>query len=197
MSAGEIITAVFTGLIFVATAAYVVYTQRLWRVSQRQHDTQTAMQSIQRDLRALQLIAHKHANDPDLRAYGEWEYSATPMYGDNGSGTKEIREVFEEWEAQLHLWNTGSSTILITDWTLDADEGSNRPRMWQPDVAIPLKPPIVVPAHSSVQVRADVSGRTCRRVFFHYETAASSGRELPIILRTRFFTHYKPDKEDA
>lgn len=188
MSLGESLTLTFTGLLLVATSAYVAFSGLLWKVSQRQKD-------IQADLRTIQLLTHKYTRDPDLRAFGRWDCKPEFSIGDSGPGTPKARDIFETWESTLHLWNTGSSTILVTDWTLEARPHSNEPAMMEPGGSV-VYPPVVIPAQSSVCLFARIGGRKCRRLLVHYNTSASSGRVLPIPLISRFGYQNKESGEE-
>lgn len=174
------LTLTFTGLLVVATAVYVIFTGLLWRVTRRQSD-------MQADLRAISIVTRKHSQDPDLRVYCNWK--CEPIFGTTSSGpvTHEI------WRGLLHLWNTGSSTILVTGWSLEAAEAGSPPRI--SDGGFPISPPIVVAAHTCVHYNADITGTECRMLIITYDTSSSTGRELRVPLRTRFGHQNKEDEQ--
>jgi hypothetical protein len=173
----ESLSLAFTGLLFVATSVYVVFTGLLWKVTQRQTDMQAKLHDIA-------IMTSKHTQDPDLRVYCNWDLEVMHGTASNGPGTPTTPLTHEIWRGFLHLWNTGSSTILVTGWSLEAAEVGNPPRIT--DVGIPQNPPIAVPAHSCVHLQADTSGFQCRTLLITYDTSSSTDRDLRVPLRTRF-----------
>jgi len=177
MSLGESLALTFTGLLFVATSVYVVFTGLLWKVTQRQKDMQAKLHDIA-------IMTSKHTQDPDLRVYCNWDCDLMHGTTSNGPGTPTTPVTHEVWKGLLHLWNTGSSTILVTGWSLEAGAVGNPPRIT--DGGFQVNPPIVVPAHSCVHLHADTSGSQCRMLLITYDTSSSTGRELRVPLRTHF-----------
>lgn len=177
MPLSDSLTLTFTGLLLVATSVYVFFTRLLWKVSQQQKE-------LQADLHALGVMTNKHTLDPDLRVYCNWHCEVIQGTQSDGPGTPETPVFHEIWESILHLWNTGGSTILVTNWSLEAAAVGNHPRMT--DGGFPKSPPIVVPAHSYVCLHADTSGFQCRRLLITYDTSSSTGRELSVPLTTRY-----------
>jgi len=183
MGISEALTVAFSGILVLATVANAFFACHLWRVN--------------RELRDLQLFLDKQSRNPDLRVFVQngWDYVGEQIVGDDGPGTQEIVRIFDEWQATLHLWNTGSSTILVTSWELEASPHSNSPRMWSPEGAFPMKPPIPVSAHSIIKLRADISGYHCRAIVFRYSTASTEGRTLKVPLVSRFgFQHSEENR---
>jgi len=176
MGLSEVFTVVFSGVLVLATVANALFAYRLWRVNG--------------ELRDLQRFLDKQSRNPDLRVFIQngWNYEPDSIISDNGPGTLETTATFDKWEGVLHLWNTGSSTILVTSWKLEAHPHSNKPRMWSPKGAFLVKAPITIPAHSVVQVRADISGYHCRTLLFNYSTVSTENRmiEVPLVSRSGF-----------
>jgi hypothetical protein len=189
MSLSESLTVTFTGLLCLATIIYVIFTRLLWKVSQ-------AQKSIQSDLRDLQLLTQKHTLNPELRAYCGWDCDCSPVTQSNGPGTPKTHKIYEIWKTSLHLWNTGSSTILVTDWSLEAGSSGQKPQMRRPEGGFTIKPPIAVPAHSSVQLQAEATGFECRMLRVSYDTCAVVGKVLPIPLKTSFGYQNKEEAQE-
>lgn len=156
--------------ILLASILLAVFTALLWRVNQ--------------SLRDLQVEVRKTTVNPDLRAYavGGWKCEVVRLEGDDGPGTKKSVEIYEDWESELVLWNTGTGSLLVVDWDIDAFASNYKPRLWQVDARLPVKPPLVIPGGSTRRVRADLSGIRCKALYVFYSTSKYQLRRLIIPL---------------
>jgi len=147
---------------------------------------------VNKDLRDIQFMIRKTTYNPDLRAHAVdgWKCKVERLVGDDGPGTKETVERHEDWKTELVLWNTGDSTILVVDWDIDAFASNYKPRFWQVDAAILIKPPVAVEGHSIVRVRADLSGIRCRSLYVFYSTSKHQLRRLIVPLTRTWGYNY-------
>jgi hypothetical protein len=157
----------FGGLL--ASILMAVFTALLWRVN--------------RDLRDLQVTVRKSTDNPDLRAYavGGWKCDVMRLERDDGPGKKKTVEMHERWESELVLWNTGTGSLLVVDWAIDAFSGT-KPDLSQVDNRIPIAPPLVIPGGSAVRVRAYLSGVRCKSLYLFYSTSKHQLRRLVVSL---------------
>lgn len=130
---------------------------------------------VNRSLLHLHRLSHKNTLDPDLRAFDRW-HVGSPVFVLEG-------RLHEAWEGDIHLWNTGASTVLVTGWEAIAD-GRATVRLWKEYPGNVTDPPIAIPPHSEVHVRVSLDGVRVKGICVKYQTAGNPRRELFIPVKT-------------
>lgn len=159
----------------VASAAMILVSFLLYRVN--------------RGLLDLNQRAQKNMLNPDLRVHvGPCHYvdELRKQYAvENEVGEavpRVIQQLTSGWQVDMYLWNTGASSILVTDWEAVSD-------VFPAELSLSLldngrrwvaSPPICIPAHSSVEARALIEAARPTELLFRFDTPQRKGREYRV-----------------
>lgn len=134
---------------------------------------------LTREANIFALWSQKHALDPDLRVSvrKRWRLVTRFQVSEDADVEGEQKpRFFEQWQAELLLWNTGSGTILVKGWSVRKEEDMEKRRVWllpDRDAAVP---PILIPALGSVSLEFWVTCEAKATLAFEYATADSESR---------------------
>jgi hypothetical protein len=140
---------------------------------------------LTREANVFTLWSQKHALNPTLRVHVRkgWRVvqSQTVSVVDNKRSTVTSRHL-TRWQAELILWNTGSGTILVTDWSVDDRVAEMNLRVWLLPDREAAEPPLLIPPLETVSLDFWVTCEGDATVVFEYATAEEDKRfeEVPI-----------------